>query len=76
MAEEQRDEDPGLIIIYSSDEIIHQVLGHAGAPVAQQATAALSAEASFVYQQILMTPVSEAANAVVRSRLASGSIIG
>ena len=51
--------DPGLIIIYGNDQIIHDALGQAGAPIPQGATPAASADSfkEFVFTMILGTPI-------------------
>ena len=60
--------DPGLIIIYSSDQTLHDALGGPGAPVQQGASPAESAAAlkQYIYSVILSTPVSVDANGVDR----------
>ena len=51
--------DPGLIILYEHDQLLHDALGLLGAPVVQGATPAASAKAlkEFVYQTVLGTPI-------------------
>ena len=61
--------DPGLIIVYTHDQDIHDALGQPGAPVAQGATSSDSSEAfqEFIFRIILTTPVVLEENYLVKS---------
>ena len=65
------EKDPGLIIVYAHDQVIHDALGQPGAPIAQGATPSESSEAfqEYIFQTILGTPVSLDENCVVKSTL-------
>ena len=66
MEESQSESDPGLVIIYAPDQVIHDALNQVGAPVRQAATPTASAAAlkEYVYNIILSTPVLEEDNGV------------
>ena len=54
-ANTELEDDPGIIIVYATDETIHNALGQQGSPVPQGANAGASSTAfqEFVYQEIL-----------------------
>ena len=65
----QQEKDPGLIILYGADSIIHEALNEAGSPVPQAGSPAASAAAlkDYIYNVVLTTPVSEEDNGVERA---------
>ena len=77
VADQDHENNPGLITVYESDEVLHDALGQPGAPVAQGATPATSAEAfkEFIFQTILGTPVALDDNCVVKSTVGGVSTL-
>ena len=61
--------DPGILILYEDDELLHDALALPGAPVAQGANPAASAQLlkEFVFQTILGTPVDIEINCLQRT---------
>ena len=68
-AVEDREKDPGLVIVYENNQVIHDALGQHGAPIAQGATPTALAETfqEYILQTILATPVLVEDNCVVKS---------
>ena len=64
--EPQSENNPGLVILYAPDRIIHDALNQVGAPVRQAGTPEASATAlkAYIYNIVLSTPVSEEENGV------------
>ena len=65
-SEPQSENDPGLVILYAPDRIIHDALNQVGSPVSQAGTPEASAAAlkAYIYNIVLTTPVSEEENGV------------
>ena len=63
------EKQPGLIIIYVRDQVIHEALDEPGAPIAQGVTPSESVESfqEYIFQTILGTPASLADNCVIKS---------
>ena len=67
--EKEMEKDPGLIIHYGPDQIIHNALAAQHSPVPQGDTPAESAAAlkKFIYRLVLTTSVSESDNGVLKN---------
>ena len=69
-ADTEVEDDPGIIIVYASEETIHNALGQQGSPVPQGANAGASSTAfqDYVYQEILaFTNISARRNCIQKS---------
>ena len=66
---EEMEKDPGLIIHYGPDQVIHDALAQPNSPVPQGNTASASAAAlkQYIYDVVLTTLVSESDNGVLRN---------
>ena len=73
--ETERDGNPGIVLVYTPDEVVDAAVAQPGSPVTRGQTPAVSAARlrEYIFRTILSTPLSEAANCVVEKASRTGT---
>ena len=68
-------EDPGIVLCYAADELVHDAVGEPGSPVTRGPTPAVSASRlrDYIFRTILSTLLSEDENCVVQKASGAGT---